>query len=241
MLVAVGSALTAVYGPAPADLSSVAAVYEKLFRPRVLAYMICFVLFLVACYRVNLTRPKGVGDKVRGLTLGAGAGALAGNMYFCTCTMRLLRVGVQEGDWSAWSSPMPFGLLFGTMGIALGSIPITSKGLQEYEALFMVTLFEGFHIFSACLSGCIVLDEMNGFSSSWQMAVYISSVVCVCAGLYIVQTASVKGIVKVGPEANMCRPPVPSPSDRQNDCRGTLSRGSNKNSRKSPLATPLLN
>jgi uncharacterized membrane protein len=196
-LVATGAGLTAVFGPHGTDIQSVEDVSSKLFRTQTICYLVAWIVFLGGCYRLNQSRPQGVGDKLRGITLGVGAGAVAGNMYFCTCTVGLLRLGIGKGDWSAWtniSMPLPYILALCTLGIALSNVPIMAKGLQEYEALFMVTLFEGSHICVACFSGSIVLDEMQGLPFE-NIVCYWLAVLGIAMGLYILQTAPVKSIV----------------------------------------------
>lgn len=210
VFVATGAGLTAVFGPHGTDIQSIEDVTSKLFRTQTVCYLVAWIVFLGGCYRLNQSRPQGVGDKLRGITLGVGAGAVAGNMYFCTCTVGLLRLGIGKGDWSAWtdiSMPLPYILALCTVGIALCNVPIMAKGLQEYEALFMVTLFEGSHICVACLSGTIVLDEMQGLPSE-HMVCYWLAVLGIATGLYILQTAPVKSIDTPDDECESNEPPT---------------------------------
>mmetsp|Transcript_55098 Transcript_55098/g.159997 ORF Transcript_55098/g.159997 Transcript_55098/m.159997 type:complete len:166 (+) Transcript_55098:217-714(+) len=63
------------------------------------------------------------------------------------------------------------------------------KGLGEYKGVFMVTIFEGAHITTACLSGCVVLEEMG--DSTWPMFLcYWAAVGLIIAGILLINTAS---------------------------------------------------
>eukprot|EP00747_Dinoflagellata_sp_TGD_P063035 gnl/TRDRNA2_/TRDRNA2_153283_c0_seq2.p1 gnl/TRDRNA2_/TRDRNA2_153283_c0~~gnl/TRDRNA2_/TRDRNA2_153283_c0_seq2.p1 ORF type:complete len:275 (-),score=23.32 gnl/TRDRNA2_/TRDRNA2_153283_c0_seq2:5-829(-) len=162
VLIATGAALTAIFGPQSDHVATVSDISSTFLRWPVLVYAAGFVLFCTVCIILILTRPAGVGDKMRGAALGALAGGLAGNMYFCTCTMRLLRHAIGDGDWSAWRQVIPYALILAMLAVALGNTPIMAKGLLEYEAVFIVPWLLGCHICVACISGAMVLDELHG-------------------------------------------------------------------------------
>jgi len=79
--------------------------------------------------------------------------------------------------------------LLSGVGVAVSNIPFMTKGLQEYEALFMVTLFEGCHITVACVSGAWVLKEMD-HEAPERAAMYWACVLLIVAGLLIIQTTT---------------------------------------------------
>merc|ERR1719450_1800105 len=89
----------------------------------------------------------------------------------------------------AWLRPTPYVLILCALGGPLCGHLFMKKGLAEYKGVFMVTVFEGVHIFAACLSGCLVLGEMEG--ASWRRCtVYGAGVVMILAGLLAVNTAA---------------------------------------------------
>jgi len=196
-MVATGAVLTAIVGPSGGKIVTLEDVTSKLYRWTVALYLLAFFAFCYICYRVIRSRPVGVGDKARGLALGAVAGSLAGNMYFCTCTVSLVRRSLESGDWSAWQHCLPYVLTLGTISVALGNIPIISMALREYEAVFMVTLFEGCHIAVACISGAVVLQELEHIETRFRTVAYCLTVLEIFVGLYVLQTTTVKGIGKV--------------------------------------------
>merc|ERR1712187_208810 len=97
-----------------------------------------------------------------------------------------------SGDWSPWTHWLPYLVAVGAILVAVGNVPLMTKGLQEYEALFMVTLFEGCHITVACISGQAVLRELDMLA--WpRYSAYCFSVIIILIGLVVIQT-SAKGI-----------------------------------------------
>lgn len=60
-----------------------------------------------------------------------------------------------------------------------------AKALQEYEAIFVVTLFEGSHIVVACVSGAWVLGEMDN-EEPIRRCCYWLCVLIIVAGLLCV-------------------------------------------------------
>lgn len=194
-LVFLGAMLTAVFGPHHSTSLSPAALHQRFFSWSFTIY--CSVLLAGLCLSTVLlqSRPKGSGGKVRAICLGATAGAIAGNMFFCSAALGLLKNSCVTGDWSAWCTPLPYAMIVGMLVVALGNIPFMSRGLQEFEAVFMVTLFEGCHIAVACISGQVVLQEMDR-AEPWQLCCYWASAFVIIAGLWVIQTTSVGGIVR---------------------------------------------
>jgi len=191
ILVSSGGGLTAVFGPHGSTVQTIEDARERLFDWPSVAYVFGFVAYFVLGCMLLRRRPKGVGDKARGVLLGALAGGLAGNMYFCSCTTGILRHSIESGNWEAWTHWLPYALATATGAVAIGNIPFMARGLQEYEALFMVTLFEGCHILFACISATFVLREMDEISRTWWIAFWLA-VLQICVGLYILQTAPLK-------------------------------------------------
>mmetsp|Transcript_124530 Transcript_124530/g.248410 ORF Transcript_124530/g.248410 Transcript_124530/m.248410 type:complete len:375 (+) Transcript_124530:67-1191(+) len=194
ILVSSGGGLTAVFGPHGAKIKTLEDAQSRLQDWPALVYAAFFLVYFNVCCIILRSRPVGVGDKARGILLGIMAGGLAGNMYFCSCVTGLFRHSLETGDWGAWQHWLPYILLVGTLGVGLGNIPLITRGLQEYETLFMVTLFEGCHILFACVSGALVLRETEQIQDSWQLASFWASILQICLGLYILQMAPLKGL-----------------------------------------------
>ena len=56
-----------------------------------------------------------------------------------------------------------FGLI--SLILACVSLWMLAVGLRKFEALYMITVFEGFMIVSGSISGNVVLDEAHGQST----------------------------------------------------------------------------
>jgi len=194
ILVTSGGGLTAVFGPHGAKIKTLEDAQSRLLDWPAFVYVTFFLVYFSLCSIILPSRPVGVGDKARGVLLGVMAGGLAGNMYFTSCVTGLLRHSLEAGDWGAWQHWLPYILLVGTLGVALGNVPIITRGLQEYQTLFMVTLFEGTHILFACISGTLVLREMEEIQDFWQWIAFWASILQICIGLYVLQRAPLKGL-----------------------------------------------
>ncbi|CAJ1356591.1 unnamed protein product [Effrenium voratum] len=59
-----------------------------------------------------------------------------------------------------------------------------AKGMQKYEALFMVTVFQGSNILSNSLSALVVLGEMDG-EPWWQYCGYLGCIFGMMSGLIL--------------------------------------------------------
>eukprot|EP00428_Durinskia_dybowskii_P020097 CAMPEP_0170213904 /NCGR_PEP_ID=MMETSP0116_2-20130129/6578_1 /TAXON_ID=400756 /ORGANISM="Durinskia baltica, Strain CSIRO CS-38" /LENGTH=279 /DNA_ID=CAMNT_0010464459 /DNA_START=353 /DNA_END=1190 /DNA_ORIENTATION=- len=153
------------------------------------SYLIVFASCVLVLSVILITRPKGVGDKARGVALALMAGGIAGNMYFISAGLGLLRTSADTGDWSAWATWIPYPVLLGGILVAVTNIPFMTKALQEYEAIFVVTLFEGSHITVACVSGTWVLGELDGQPTA-QSIVYFVCVLIIVAGLLVIQSTA---------------------------------------------------
>ena len=57
-------------------------------------------------------------------------------------------------------------------------------GLRTFEALYMITVFEGFMIISGAISGNIVLDEKAG-QPPHVLGLYFASICIILVGLYV--------------------------------------------------------
>merc|ERR1719174_3404553 len=112
---------------------------------------------------------------VRGISLGVIAGVLMGNVFFVKGIVSLVRHSISTGDTEAWTRLTPYVCIACAAGGAVTGHMFMRKGLGEYKGIFMVTIFEGAHITAACLSGCIVMEEMVG-AKEWRYVTYWCSV-----------------------------------------------------------------
>jgi len=168
----------------------VLTVYEleaQLMKPASVAYLaveFCVIVGMNLCLKARL-----VSSTVRGVSLGVIAGILMGNVFCMKGLIGIVRTSLANGDTDAWLRPTPYILLAGAAGGAVLGHIFMRKGLGEYKGIFMVTIFEGAHITAACLSGCVVMEEM-AHAPWWQYVLYWVSVGTIVAGMVLMNTTS---------------------------------------------------
>jgi len=212
-LVFVGAALTSALGPHHTTEDTLEWMRKVFISLRFVSFVLTFGAFLAVCIVTLRIRPKGTGDRARGVALSAMAGGIAGNMYFMSAGLGCLRSSVQSGDWSAWADWLPYVVLLCGIAMALANIPLMTKALQEYNALFVVTLFEGSHMVVACVTGCWVLREMDHEHVGRQV-LYWFCVLFIAAGLLVIQSTATgnRGLVDLADETSSGTRPLSSPS-----------------------------
>lgn len=183
-LVATGAIFTAVFGSVTDAVLSVEEIEAQLLRPASIIYLSLEVIAIVAI-NVCLKR-RWLSATLRGISLGAIAGVLMGNVFCVKGFIGIVRRSITKGELHAWARPTPY-LLVGTAagGAVLGHLYMR-KGLGEYKGVFFVTIFEGAHITAACLSGCVVMSEMASASRS-QFVSYWCSVALILFGMQLFQ------------------------------------------------------
>ncbi|CAE7641986.1 tas [Symbiodinium sp. CCMP2592] len=133
---------------------------DVLLQWRVAVYGILFSSWLAMNVRVLARCPHG--SVIRGFCLGAISGSLAGNMW---CT-RLVAVFVKDcfngSCGKTWSNWLPWLISAGAAFFAITNVPYMQRAMRKYEALFVVTVFQGSSILTNSLSAVIVLREMDG-------------------------------------------------------------------------------
>lgn len=182
-LVAIGASLTAFAGSVNDEQLDVYALEAQLLRPASLWYMgvesaaILTVAAAIWDRRIPASR--------RGVALGSVAGVLMGNVFFMKGFLGILQTSLSQGTWEAFLRPTPYLVLGAAVaGAVLGHV-FMRKGLAEYKGVFMVTIFEGAHITAACLSGCVVMSELEG-APVWRVLAYWGSVSLIMLGILIV-------------------------------------------------------
>ena len=152
-----------------------------LLRWSVLVYCLVFALWF--CVNVWLRRRSAKGSVLRGFSLGATAGSMAGNMW-CTRVAAVFAADCASAHvCSPWGHWLPWIVLTGAVFFAVVNAPYMAKGMQKYEALYMVTVFQGSNIVSNSLSALIILQEMDG-APWWKLLGYIGCIVVMIGALW---------------------------------------------------------
>jgi len=133
---------------------------QLFFRPTSVAYPVCELVAIIAANAA--LKAKLLSPNIRGIALGVVAGVLMRNVFFMKGLIGLIQTTVSTGNFDAWWRPTPYILAAAAGGGAVFGHIFMRKGLGEYKGVFMVTIFEGAHISAACLSGCVVMEEMAG-------------------------------------------------------------------------------
>lgn len=186
--VSVGAVLTSVFAQADNTIYDVYELEAQLFfRPTSFIYLL--VELSAICTIQLLLRKKLLSPSVRGIALGVIAGVLMGNVFFLKGLIGLIQTTASTGRFDAWFRLTPYLLAAFAIGGAVTGHIFMRKGLGEYKGVFMVTIFEGAHISAACLSGCVVMEEMAG-APWWRYLLYWCSVLCIVCGMLFINMAA---------------------------------------------------
>ena len=155
---------------------------EILLRWTVLVYCLMFAMWFFLNMWLRKRSPKG--SVLRGFSLGATAGSMAGNMW-CTRVAAVFASDCASAHMcSPWGHWLLWIILSGALFFAVANVPYMTRGLQKYEALYMVTIFQGSNIVSNSLSALIILREMDG-APWWKLIGYTGCIVVMMACLWI--------------------------------------------------------
>mmetsp|Transcript_36371 Transcript_36371/g.103486 ORF Transcript_36371/g.103486 Transcript_36371/m.103486 type:complete len:412 (+) Transcript_36371:119-1354(+) len=193
-LVALGAVFTSVFAAVDNKVYTVRELEEQLFlRPTSFLYML-IELFAITLVNIALKK-KWLSPKVRGISLGVIAGILMGNVFFLKGLIGIITTTASTGEFDAWLRPTPYILAAAAGAGAVTGHIFMRKGLGEYKGVFMVTIFEGAHISAACLSGCVVMEEMVG-APFWQYIAYWGSVSCIVGGMLVINLAAAEAQIE---------------------------------------------
>mmetsp|Transcript_20803 Transcript_20803/g.58363 ORF Transcript_20803/g.58363 Transcript_20803/m.58363 type:complete len:447 (+) Transcript_20803:119-1459(+) len=159
---------------------------DTLVNWRVLIYFIAFFAWFL--FNRLVLMPNPAGSAIRGISLGCTAGTIAGNMFCVKAAIELIQYSLHNTDTDGgdvWLHWLPYAMLAGAVFFALTNVIYMTKGLQEYEALFMVTVYEGSMIVSGCVSGAIVLMDLRGLEA-WRIVLYTLGILVIIAGMYVI-------------------------------------------------------
>ncbi|CAE7243991.1 unnamed protein product [Symbiodinium sp. CCMP2456] len=164
---------------------------DVLLQWRVAAYGIVFVSWLAINVRVLARCPHG--SVIRGFCLGTISGSLAGNMW---CT-RLAAVFVKDcfnGSCGiTWGNWLPWLISAGAAFFAITNVPYMQRAMRKYEALFIVTVFQGSSILTNSLSAVIVLRELDG-EPWWKLAGYFLCIGGMIMGMLVLTLGEEDGV-----------------------------------------------
>ena len=117
---------------------------DILLRWSVLVYCLVFALWFLL--NLWLRKRSAKGSVLRGFSLGATAGSMAGNMW-CTRLAAVFAANCASahvcGPWGHW---LPWLVVIGAVFFAAANVPYMAKGMKKYEALYIVTVFQGSNI-----------------------------------------------------------------------------------------------
>lgn len=66
-----------------------------------------------------------------------------------------------------------------------GGIYVLDLGLREYDALYLVAIYQAFLILIGSISGVIFFHEISGMNSWWQLVVYPFSIATTVGGIIV--------------------------------------------------------
>lgn len=181
--VASGAICTAFFGSVTDRVLSVYELEAQLTRTASLAYL---TVEAVAIVTISLSLHTSLlSPAVRGISLGVIAGMLMGNVFCVKGFIGIVRLSIASKDVTPWLRPTPYVLIGAAAGGAILGHVFMRKGLGEYKGVFMVTIFQGAHITSACFSGCVVMSEM-AHAPWWRYLFYWVGVSMIVTGMVLI-------------------------------------------------------
>lgn len=171
-------------------------IQDLLFRWEVVIYLgalagwIAFhMLVPMQWSAAPIGQPWEPGSKLRGLSLGIVAGSIAGNMFCVKAFVEIVQLSIADQDSTVWAHWLPYTVLVGALFFAFSNLYFLTKGMHEFEALFMGAVFEGTLIMAACLSGGIVFKEFDVFQP-WEACIYVLALASICGGIFAIAKGS---------------------------------------------------
>lgn len=84
-----------------------------------------------------------------------------------------------------WGYAETYLIFAAALSTAGGGIYILDLGLREYDALYLVAIYQAFLILIGSISGVIFFHENAGMTSWWQSCLYPLSIITTVAGVII--------------------------------------------------------
>ncbi|KAG7387308.1 NIPA-like protein 3 [Phytophthora pseudosyringae] len=116
----------------------------------------------------------------RRFAFGALSGLIGGNLFFLKASVELFA----EGG-AVWSNPETYVIVASALSTAGGGIYVLDLGLREYDALYLVAIYQAFLILIGSVSGVIFFHEISGMNSWWQLVIYPFSIVTTVGGIIV--------------------------------------------------------
>ena len=189
VLVCIGTVIMGLCGNHD-EVDRTVAEYIALFsRPAAIIYYALFTLYCGAMTYVILRKGRFASSFAQ-VALG---GSFAGNMFTTKAVVEMadcFRDYDRTAEEIEGCSPNPFlgptPYLFASVSLALACISLwlLAVGLRDFEALYMITVFEGFMIISGAVSGNVVMNEA-AHQQTYELVLYAMSIGIILCGLYV--------------------------------------------------------
>jgi len=190
ILVASGAVCTSIFGSVTDGVLTVQELEAQFSRPASRVFILVEVTVIILLAFV--LRSHKLAEKMRGVATGCLAGMLVGNIFFLKGFLGILRTSAVNNNWDAFLRPTPYICIAAAVGAALMGNFVIIKGLQEFKGVFLITIFGGAHMTTACLSGTIVMSELAGASAS-RIVSYWFSVCLIIMGIAVTNCAAKHG------------------------------------------------
>jgi len=106
-------------------------------------------------------------------------------MFCVKASVEIIQYSIDNNTAEPWKHWLPYVMLLGAAFFAISNVKYMTQGLQECEALFMVTVYEGAMIVSGCVSGAVVLKDLQTLAA-WRIILYSLSVMTIVLGMVVV-------------------------------------------------------
>ena len=186
LLILLGTICVGLYGSHD-DVERSVDEYLQLFsRPAAMVYYLMFAVWTGAC----LYMWRNGSGFASGFAMGALGGSLAGNMFTTKAVVEMFKCVAQDSDTAEgcdtnpFFTPYPYLFFAISMTLATVSLYMLAVGLRSFEALYMITVFEGFMIISGAISGNVVMNEAE-HQETYELVLYAMSIGIILCGLYV--------------------------------------------------------
>jgi len=189
LLIVVGTLGVGLFGNHKEHKRSVDEYLELFSSGLALTYYLVFAVWSAACcYYYVRGSPF-----VSGFSIGALGGSLAGNMFTTKACVEMLKcVATRDEDdpcevgcaYNPFYTVFPYLFMLISLTLACVSLYMLAVGLRTFEALYMITIFEGFMIISGSISGNLVMYEMEG-QPPLMLCLYSGAIGVILCGLYV--------------------------------------------------------
>lgn len=135
----------------------------RLYRMPVFLYIVGFSLWVWFNVSVLLRRPEG--DRLRGLSFGLLGGTVAGNMFCLKATLELVETSIAQKNAAVFFHPLCYAMIVGAAGFGISNAKLLTRGMAEFDALFMSAIFCAAAIVGQFLSGAVILGDFESLST----------------------------------------------------------------------------